>query len=464
MPDSSPDEKTDATDTTRVERGLPPTTHGGVSPDKIGLPSIPNYQLLRCIGRGAYGEVWLGRSVVGALHAIKVVHRQNFETDRPYDREFAGIQKFEPVSRSHPGLVHVLYVGRNDQAGYFYYVMELADDVAGGAQVDPGHYEPKTLRSEIQQRGRLPVEECLGIGLALANGLAHLHEQGLVHRDIKPSNIVFVKGAPKLADIGLVCGTEGTVSYAGTEWYIPPDGPGSPQHDLYSLGKVFYEMSTGKEVQAFPDLPTELRGDGERMALLEFNEVLVKACANEVRQRYQSARELGSDLALLQLGKSVKRQRRARKRWAVAKVVGAAAALALLAVALLPLVKLKFAGKNSAVAESPSIAVLPFENRNPGPADESLTEGIPDSILSELTKIPGLKVAGRQSSFAFGGTNQNRRQIGETLNVRTVLEGSVRKSGDKLHITAELIKTADGYQLMFDNYNREMKDVLTIPG
>jgi serine/threonine protein kinase/lipoprotein NlpI len=296
------------------------------------LPQIPDHKLLRCIGRGAYGEVWLASSVMGACRAVKIVWRRSFETDRPFEREFAGIQKFEPVSRSHDGLVDILHVGRNDEAGYFFYVMELADDVQTGAQVDPDRYQPRTLQREIQSRGLLPVQECFRISLCLTNALGYLHAQGLVHRDIKPSNIIFVKGTPKLADIGLVCGTDGTQTSVGTEGYIPPEGSGTPQADLYSLGKVFYEMGTGKNREQFPELPTDLRDNADGAALLEFNEVLLKACASNVRLRYQSAQELETDLALLEMGRSVRAKHSSQKRWASLKV--AACVTAVIAMAL----------------------------------------------------------------------------------------------------------------------------------
>src|SRR5438477_8116770 len=96
----------------------------------VNAPVIPDHTLLRPIGRGAYGEVWLARNVMGTLRAVKIIWRRQFESERPYDREFAGIQRYEPVSRSADGLVHVLHVGRNDAEGYFYYVMELADSAA----------------------------------------------------------------------------------------------------------------------------------------------------------------------------------------------------------------------------------------------------------------------------------------------------------------------------------------------
>src|SRR5690349_18622430 len=116
-------------------------------------PVIPDHSLRRVIGRGAYGEVWLARNVMGAPRAIKIVRRDQFESERPYEREFAGIQKYEPVSRTADGLVHVLHIGRNDADGYFYYVMELADSAmpAGSAdETDLPGYVPRTLRSDFK--------------------------------------------------------------------------------------------------------------------------------------------------------------------------------------------------------------------------------------------------------------------------------------------------------------------------
>jgi hypothetical protein len=104
------------------------TPSSGVARSPRPAPVVPDHQLLRPIGNGAYGEVWLARNVMGTWRAIKVVHRADFSEDYPFEREFKGIQKFEPVSRSHEGLIDILQIGRNDEAGYFYYVMELADD------------------------------------------------------------------------------------------------------------------------------------------------------------------------------------------------------------------------------------------------------------------------------------------------------------------------------------------------
>jgi hypothetical protein len=111
-------------------------------------PSIPDHTLLQPIGRGSYGEVWLARNVMGSARAVKIVWRRQFESERPYEREFAGIQRFEPVSRSADGLVHVLHIGRNDADGYFYYVMELADSAVPLSKLSWGEADHPEERSE----------------------------------------------------------------------------------------------------------------------------------------------------------------------------------------------------------------------------------------------------------------------------------------------------------------------------
>ncbi|PYJ82216.1 MAG: hypothetical protein DME22_19220, partial [Verrucomicrobia bacterium] len=286
-------------------------------------PPIPDYELLRRIGHGSYGDVWLARSATGAFRAVKIVYRDTFGSSRPFEREFEGIRRFEPISRLHNSQVDILHVGRND--GCFYYVMELADDQTTGQQINAAQYSPRTLRSEIARRGSLPLEECLQIALALTMALENLHEHGLVHRDIKPSNIIFVNGVPKLADIGLVTQADATISFAGTEGYIPPEGPGTVAADLFSLGKVLYELSTGKDRQDFPEPPTLWDGIPDELVWREFHEVLLKACEPQVRMRYKSTREMRADLALLQSGKSVKRLHLLEKRLARLTRIGAVA-------------------------------------------------------------------------------------------------------------------------------------------
>src|SRR6266487_5006815 len=117
------------------------------SDPQAARPSVPDHELIRLIGRGSYGQVWLAKNAVGTLRAVKIVHRQSFDRDEHFEREFRGLQKFEPLSRSHDGFVDVLQLGRNEQAGYFYYVMELADDCNVAADV-------RRLTSESEMRDR----------------------------------------------------------------------------------------------------------------------------------------------------------------------------------------------------------------------------------------------------------------------------------------------------------------------
>ena len=324
---------------------------------------MPDYELLRCIGHGSYGDVWIARNVLGQFRAVKMIYRSRFSDPRPFEREFEGIQRFEPISRSHPSQLHILHVGKSEAEGCFYYVMELADDAhaepgraslprrpelpptsqqmgnkVGGGAPPPYHvedYVPRTLRHDLQQHGRLPPADCVQIGLSLATALAHLHEQGLVHRDIKPSNVIFVNGVAKLGDIGLVTDAGDTQSIVGTEGYLPPEGPGTPQADLFSLGKVLYEISTGMDRRRFAELPEDLHAWPDRTDVIEFNEVVLKACAKSVKQRYASAEQIRADLDLLQQGKSVKR---ARSWWRLRSVAGKAASVATILAILLALV------------------------------------------------------------------------------------------------------------------------------
>ena len=187
---------------------------------------------------------------------------------------------------------------------------------------NPTSYEPHTLRHDLERHGRLPIADCVQIGLSLATVLAHLHKQGLVHRDIKPSNILFVDGVAKLGDIGLVTEAGDTKSIVGTEGYLPPEGPGTRQADLFSLGKVLYEMSTGMDRRRFAELPDDLRDWPDRNAVFEFNAVVLRARAKDPAERYQTADQLRAELALLQEGKSVSQKRSNERRWAARKKVG----------------------------------------------------------------------------------------------------------------------------------------------
>lgn len=286
-------------------------------------PAIPDHEVLRKIGGGAYGEVWLARGVTGALRAVKVVWREDFEDERGFEREFEGILKYEPISRDHPALVNILHVGRSpDTVSFYYYVMELGDDVTSGQEINPIEYEPRTLRADhrLTPGVRWDTDECIDVGLRLAEALHHLHEKGLAHRDVKPSNVIFVNGRAKLADIGLVA-ARGQMTFVGTEGFVPPEGPGSTQADIYSLGKVLYEIATGMDRMDFPELPEDLPLGPDRKRWTGLNHIICEICEPRVSKRgITNAAQLAEELRRLQSGK--RRRSNSLGVWATALLLG----------------------------------------------------------------------------------------------------------------------------------------------
>jgi formylglycine-generating enzyme required for sulfatase activity len=288
-------------------------------------PIIPDHEVLRKIGGGAYGEVWLARGVTGALRAVKVLWREDFEDERSFEREFEGILKFEPISRDHPGMVNILHVGRSpDGKAFYYYVMELGDDVISGRDINPVEYEARTLRSDTKRTpgSRLDTSFCIDVGVRLAEALRHLHDNGLAHRDVKPANVIFVAGRAKLADIGLVA-ARGQRTFVGTEGFVPPEGPGSAQADVYSLGKVLYEIATGKDRMEFPELPDELPVGSERKRWLALNQIICDTCEPHLsKRRISTAGDLADALRRLQEGKRRRRRRPVGAFVALALILG----------------------------------------------------------------------------------------------------------------------------------------------
>lgn len=291
-----------------------------MAPPKRTHPNIPDHDVLRKIGGGAYGEVWMARGVTGAMRAVKVVWREDFDDERTFEREFEGILKFEPISRDHPGLVNILHVGRSpDGVSFYYYVMELGDDVHAGQDINPIEYEARTLRADGTAGVRLETALCIDVGVRLSEALNHLHERDLAHRDVKPSNVIFVNGKAKLADIGLVA-ARGQRTFVGTEGFVPPEGPGSAQADVYSLGKVLYEIATGKDRLDFPELPDELPTGLERKRWLELNKIICDVCEPRIsKRRISTAGDLTSALQQLQRGK--RRRRGGLSIWATTLVL-----------------------------------------------------------------------------------------------------------------------------------------------
>lgn len=260
-------------------------------------PVITDYTLIKEIGSGSYGEVWLARNLTGSYVAIKIVCRVRFSVEADFLREFEGIRCYEPVSRSHPGLVAILHVGQIPDQDAFYYVMELADDASGGPCSDAIHYQPDTLSHRMQGNPQMSVAECASLLSLIGSGLAHIHEKRLIHRDVKPSNIVYVNAMPKLSDPGLVAVSGGASSYVGTVGYVPPEGPGTMRADLFALGMVSYQVLTGNDRHAFPSIPSMLISDSNRCLFVQINRIILKVCSRNPADSYKNTKCFIEDLA-----------------------------------------------------------------------------------------------------------------------------------------------------------------------
>ena len=270
-----------------------PVAVANSTPD--GPPAIPDHEMLRLVGRGAYGDVWLARDILGNFHAVKIIRRVAFDHAAPYDREFRGLQNITPVSRAHPGLVHILHVGRSPADDYFYYVMEAGDDEKSGPAINPATYTPRNLGRDLLRRAPFPPNECIEIMAALCAALEFLHGRGLIHRDIKPANIIFVDGHPKLADIGLVAEISEqrpAASRVGTDGYLPPEGPGTAAGDVFALGQMMEEMLRPRKQAETP--PAEAAHE-------KLHSIIRQACAENPADRFPSARAMREALLGLEI-------------------------------------------------------------------------------------------------------------------------------------------------------------------
>ncbi len=269
-------------------------------------PQVPGYRLLRIIGMGGYGEVWLAQTGEGVYCAIKVVWKEDFNHTGLYEQERSGTMLYKPISQGNYGLVPIQQVGQamdtrregEPEREYFYCVMALADDADTRTLTSPETYCPRTLQNAMRRYGRrpMPLDVVLGVGIYLAHGLARLHEVGLTHGDIKPANVIYINEHPCFADAGTVA-PAGRRQCSGTEGYIPPEGPGSRQADIYALALVLYEMATGCDRHDFPTLPAGLPEGNERW--LAFNRIICAAADPVPSRRITSAAQLGRRLEAL---------------------------------------------------------------------------------------------------------------------------------------------------------------------
>lgn len=386
------------------------------------------YEVLRELGRGGMASVYLARDVRHNREvAIKVLH-PDLASSLGADRFLREIQIAARLS--HPHIVPLIDSGT--AGGLLYYV---TPHIPGG-----------NLRQRLARDGRLTLTEALKVAREVGSALDYAHRQGFIHRDVKPDNILFADGLALLADFGIAqacCAVEAErvteigIAIGTPEYMSPEQGAGERElggaSDVYSLACVVYEMLAGEP---------PLRGENARATIAKHvtaNPRPIRALRPEVPAPLERAllRALAKDPA---------------GRFATAK----------------EFVDALSAPDDPALASARStiggkcIAVLPFVNASPELENEYLSDGISEELIDALATVEGLRVASRTSTFALKGKPQDVRAIGALLGAAWVLEGTVRRSGNRLRISARLSSTEDGRLLWSQRFDRTLEDVFAI--
>ena len=393
-------------------------------PAPLATALTGRYTIERELGRGGMATVYLaGDEKHGRQVAIKVLRPElTASVDAGRFLREIGIA----ARLAHPHIVPLLDSG--EAAGLLYYV---APYVSGGS-----------LRDRLRS-GALPLADAVRVAREVGAALDYAHRQGLVHRDVKPENILFAEGLALLADFGIAraagdssgSGSTSSGIVVGTPQYMSPEqASGDPgldsRSDLYGLACVVYEMLAGQPPFA----------SGPARAIMASQVTATPQPLRAVRPEAPPAVERALARALA---------KNPDERFATAsEFVAALAAPETLSVRML--------------AATRRVAVLPFVNASPDPGNEYLSDGITDELIDALSKVDGLSVSSRTSVFALKGKPQDVRAIGALLDVSAVLEGSVRQSGDRLRITAQLTSTDDGRLLWSQRYDRSLEDVFAL--
>ncbi|MFY9551830.1 MAG: protein kinase [Thermoanaerobaculia bacterium] len=444
------------------------------------------YEVVAPLGAGGMGEVYRARDTrLGREVAVKVLPAAvSSDPER--------LKRFEKEARSasslnHPNIVTVYDIGESGGASFI--AMEVVDG--------------QTLR-DILAEGALPPKRLLTIAAQVADGLAKAHGAGIVHRDLKPENVMVTRdGLVKILDFGLAKLTQPedageatqspTVSGAtepglvmGTVGYMSPEQALGKaldfRSDLFSFGSIVYEMATGKRAFARGSAPETLtaiiRDEPEPLAALApltpapLRRIVGRCIAKSPDDRYASTRDLSRDLQDLRehLTESSQAEGVASgaapaslpaRRWRPMLLAAGAVVLGLL---LLGSWKWLHPGSrpSEASGRNRSIAVLPFQNFGVKGEDDYFADGMTESLITDLTKIPGVLVIARNSVFQYKGRVVDVKTVGKELGVNYVLEGSVQRAGDRVRLNAQLIDVATGYHLWADRYDRDMKDLFVL--
>src|SRR5262245_60585162 len=430
---------------------------------------VGDYELVEEIGRGAQGVVYRARQKsLNRIVALKIIGLGHWATK-------AHLKRFrleaEAAARlDHPFIVPIHEIGQSD--GSCYFSMQLVE----GGQLD-----------QVVKRKPMRSRAAAELIAKLARTVHHAHQRGILHRDIKPGNILLdVKGDPHLTDFGLarLLETESSVTRTtealGTPSYMAPEQARgdnaqlSSATDVYGLGAVLYQLLTGRTPflgeTTYETIRLVLDTDARQPRLLnpkvdrDLSTICLKCLEKDPKQRYASALALAEDLEHWLRHEPTQARRagiliRANK-WIRRKPLAAALIVSLVALAAViswNIWKSQFAGHPLITG----IAVLPFEHLSNDNKDASLADGIQDDILTKLAKIADLKVISRTSVMQFRGKH-NIREIGEALRISHLLEGSVRKVGNRLHLNAQLIDARTDTHLWAEQYDLDLNDMFTV--
>jgi len=468
---------------------------------------ISRYRLVRRLGSGGMGEVFLGEDTdLERLVAIKVMSEELAKD--PNQRK-----RFRAEAKAASGLVHphicVIHEVSETEDGRPFLAMEYV----------PG----QTLDIVVQQR-RLRLREIISLGIEVAEALDAAHAKGIVHRDIKTANIILdQRGRAKVLDFGLAkrfsadelsgpspATQTKTGMLVGTPHYMSPEqalGRNLDHRtDIFSLGVVLYELVAGQRpfmgatvgeiinnvINQEPE-PLGLENPAYTPAL---DNIIFKCLQKDPERRYASAKGLTEALSALQAAAEraltakanasptpvpaptppppavtpIDISTRSTERTWRAVALGAIALMIVVLGGVAIVLHVKHGHSRDAakqtlmtqIAPQSSVAVLPFDNFSGEPDTDYLSDGLTEEITAALSRIPGLKVAARNSAFTFKGRKEDARNIGATLQVKTLLEGSIQKSGKRIHVNTQLINVADGFNLWSESYDRPVDDILAV--
>lgn len=411
------------------------------------------YEIVGPLGAGGMGQVYKARDPrLDRLVAIKVSNEQFTER---FEREARAV-----AALNHPHICQIYDVGPT------YIVMEYVE----------GH----TLK------GPLPLPLVLKYAAQICDALDAAHSRNVTHRDLKPANIMVGNSGIKLLDFGLAkmgrdrespdddltASVNLTADNAilGTLQYMAPEQlegkPVDARSDIFSFGALLYEMITGlrafagtSQASLIAAILTREAPSVADVAPGPLDHIVSRCLAKNPDERWQSARDLKYELEVLVTGKVSSAAVAApvaprRSPW-----IGLTAALPLVVAAVVGGV---FWLRHGARQDQQSVAVLPFADLSPEKNQEYFSDGLAEQLLNGLAKIPGWRVAGRTSSFRFKGNTEDSRTIGQKLNVDTILEGSVRKQGNRARIAVQLIHASDGFQLWSATFDRNMDDLFAV--